>query len=60
MRFSRFKRLIVGAPMPLSQAKQERLSNTVALAVFAFDPLSSVAYATEEILLVLMLAAPQR
>jgi amino acid transporter len=42
--------------MPLAQARHERLGNTVALAVFASDALSSVAYATEEILLVLVLA----
>jgi len=50
------KRWLVGAPMPLAQARHERLSKPVALAVFASDPLSSVAYATEEILLVLALA----
>src|SRR2546428_4687709 len=50
------KRLLVGKPMPLAQARHERLSNSAALAVFASDPLSSVAYATEEILLVLILA----
>src|SRR5262249_10893402 len=50
------KRLLVGAPMPLAQARHERLGKAVALAVFASDPLSSVAYATEEILLVLVLA----
>jgi amino acid transporter len=55
MRFAHLKRLVVGAPMPLSQARHERLSNSVALAVFASDPLSSVAYATEEILLILVL-----
>jgi amino acid transporter len=55
MRLTLVKRLVVGAPMPLAQARHERLSKTVALAVFASDPLSSVAYATEEILLVLML-----
>jgi amino acid transporter len=42
--------------MPLAQARHERLNNSVALAVFASDPLSSVAYATEEILLVLIMA----
>ena len=42
--------------MPLAQARHERLGKAVALAVFASDPLSSVAYATEEILLVLVLA----
>jgi len=56
MRLLAVKRLLVGSPMPLSQLKHERLGKTVALAVFASDPLSSVAYATEEILLVLILA----
>jgi amino acid transporter len=50
------KRWIVGKPMPLAQARHERLSKTIALAVFSSDALSSVAYATEEILLVLVLA----
>src|SRR5499425_3189735 len=50
------KRWIVGRPMPLAQARHERLSKTVALAVFSSDAFSSVAYATEEILLVLVLA----
>ena len=56
MRLTVLKRLLVGAPMPIAQARHERLSKPVALAVFASDPLSSVAYATEEILLVLTLA----
>ncbi|MBI2203509.1 MAG: APC family permease [Candidatus Rokubacteria bacterium] len=56
MRIALLKRWLVGPPMPLAQARHERLSKTVALAVFASDPLSSVAYATEEILLVLILA----
>jgi hypothetical protein len=56
MRIALLKRLLVGRPMPLAQARHERLSKPVALAVFASDPLSSVAYATEEILLVLVLA----
>ena len=51
-----FKRLLVGAPMPLARARHERLSKTTALAVFASDALSSVAYASEEILFVLVLA----
>jgi amino acid transporter len=42
--------------MPLAQARHERLGKAAALAVFASDPLSSVAYATEEILIVLVLA----
>ena len=56
MEMSILKRLIVGAPMPLAQARHERLSKTVALAVFSSDAMSSVAYATEEILLILVLA----
>src|SRR5437762_2537350 len=56
MRLTFVKRLLVGPPMPLAQARHERLGKAVALAVFASDPLSSVAYATEEILLVLVLA----
>jgi amino acid transporter len=50
------KRLLVGAPIPLAQLRHERLRRPVALAVFSSDALSSVAYATEEILLVLVLA----
>src|SRR6266852_4247743 len=56
MRLALVKRLLVGVPMSLAQARHERLGKAVALAVFASDPLSSVAYATEEILLVLILA----
>src|SRR6267143_2064103 len=56
MRVTLVKLLLVGAPMPLAQARHERLGKAAALAVFASDPLSSVAYATEEILLVLVLA----
>ena len=56
MRLTLLKRVLVGPPLPLAQAKHERLSKPLALAVFASDPLSSVAYATEEILLVLILA----
>ncbi len=56
MRLALVKRLFVGTPMPLAQARHERLSKTVALAVFSSDAMSSVAYATEEILLVLVLA----
>ena len=50
------KRWLLGQPLATSRASEERLSNPVALAIFSSDPLSSVAYATEEILLVLVLA----
>ena len=56
MQLMLLKRWVVGAPMPLAQARHERLTKRVALAVFSSDALSSVAYATEEILLVLVLA----
>jgi amino acid transporter len=56
VRAHRLKRLLVGTPLPTAQARHERLGNATALAVFASDALSSVAYATEEILLVLMVA----
>ncbi len=49
------KRLIVGSPFPTARARHERLGKATALAVFASDPLSSVAYATEEILIFLIL-----
>ena len=56
VRLSRLKRLFLGSPLPTAQSRHERLGRSTALAVFASDALSSVAYATEEILLVLILA----
>jgi amino acid transporter len=50
------KRVILGNPFTTSQAIHERLSKVKALAVFSSDAVSSSAYATEEILLVLLLA----
>jgi amino acid transporter len=50
------KKLLLGTPLPTAQSRHERLGKATALAVFASDPLSSVAYATEEILLVLAVA----
>lgn len=47
------KRVVVGAPIPSHEAHHERLSRVTGLAVLSSDPLSSVAYATEEILRVL-------
>jgi amino acid transporter len=54
--FKSFKRLLVGNPLRTEQAGHERLSKKTALAVFSSDALSSTAYATEEILLVLAAA----
>lgn len=50
------KKLVLGPPLPSHEAPHQRLSKKVALAVFSSDALSSVAYATEEILLVLVAA----
>ena len=49
------KRLIVGAPIPSHHAHHERLSRVTGLAILSSDALSSVAYATEEILRVLII-----
>ena len=49
------KRLIVGKPIPTHLSHHERLSRVTGLAVLSSDALSSVAYATEEILRVLIL-----
>lgn len=51
-----FKRLLVGKAKRTAQALHERLTKKTGLAVFASDALSSTAYATEEILLVLAVA----
>ena len=56
MKISTLKKVFVGRPLATAQARHERLSKGSALAVFASDALSSVAYATEEILLILVLA----
>jgi amino acid transporter len=53
---SGLKRFIVGQPLATAQARHERLSKTTGLAIFASDNLSSVAYASEEVLRVLILA----
>jgi amino acid transporter len=53
VRLHRLKRIFVGTPIPTAQSRHERLGKATALAVFASDALSSNAYATEEILLVL-------
>jgi len=50
------KRLLLGNPLHNREAAHQRLTNPVALAVFSSDALSSVAYATQEIMLVLALA----
>lgn len=53
---SSFKQILLGEPLHNEEVAHQRLSNPVALAVFSSDALSSVAYATEEILLALVVA----
>jgi amino acid transporter len=52
----RAKRVLLGPALRTSQLVHERISKRIALAVFSSDPISSTAYATEEILLVLVFA----
>lgn len=47
------RRLLFGTRLPTAHAKHERLPKYLALPVFASDAVSSVAYATEEILITL-------
>lgn len=48
--------MLLGKPLATKAIAHERLSNMQGLAIFGSDPLSSTAYATEEILLVLAVA----
>ena len=50
----RLKRRVLGAPLHSEELEHQRLGKPTALAVFASDNLSSSAYATEEILHVLL------
>jgi amino acid transporter len=50
------KQIVLGRPLRTEQMGETLLPKRLALPVFCSDPLSSVAYATEEILLILALA----
>src|SRR5256712_7983809 len=50
------KRALIGPPLATTQLIHERISKLKGLAVFSSDALSSTAYATEEILIVLVMA----
>src|SRR5437868_15302291 len=50
------KRILIGRPIPSHHAHEHRLSKILALPVFASDALSSVAYASQEILSTLLAA----
>ncbi|MFM7684546.1 MAG: APC family permease, partial [Actinomycetota bacterium] len=51
------KRLVIGRPIATIDEGHQRLSKKIALPVFASDAISSTAYATDEILVVLLLQA---
>jgi amino acid transporter len=53
---NRLKNIFLGDPLHNKDTMHQRLSNGIALAVFSSDAISSVAYATGEIILVLSLA----
>src|SRR3989442_1524736 len=52
------KRILGGKPLETLHLESERLSKVTGLAVLSSDALSSSAYATEQMLIVLMLAGP--
>jgi amino acid transporter len=54
--FAKVKRFLIGAPLKTEMAAHERLTKIKALAVLSSDALSSVAYGTEAILAILILA----
>ena len=54
MNYLGVKRILIGEPFPTSMEMHERLDKVRALAIFASDPISSNAYATEAIMSVLI------
>src|SRR3954447_12407813 len=56
-RTPRLKRVVVGRPMASDEIEETLLPKWLALPIFASDPLSSVAYATEAALVVLIAAS---
>ena len=50
--FQLLKRLLVGRPIATVDQERQRLPKRIALSTFSSDPISSTAYATEEILFV--------
>ena len=53
-KFQQVKRVLFGEPFPNSQAHHERLDKVRGLAVFASDPISSNAYATEAVMSIII------
>jgi amino acid transporter len=54
--FARLRHGLFGRPLSIHEEISQRLSKVKALAIFSSDPISSSAYATEEILRVLVVA----
>jgi amino acid transporter len=52
--YSTLKRIFIGQPLSTADEGHQRLVKVIALAIFASDAISSTAYATDEILLVLV------
>jgi amino acid transporter len=50
--YRRFKHILFGRPLPSERLEHERLNKKTALAVLSSDAISSVAYATDQILFV--------
>jgi amino acid transporter len=51
------KKLLIGKPISSEEQEHQRLRKLIALQIFASDAISSTAYATDEILVVLLLQA---
>ena len=51
------KRFLIGKPISSEEQEHQRLRKLIALPIFASDAISSTAYATDEILVVLLLQA---
>jgi len=55
--YSVLKRILIGSPLSSAELEEQRLTKRVALAVFGTDAIASTAFATQEILVVLVPAA---
>jgi amino acid transporter len=51
-----WRKWLIGRPLPTADASHQTIGKAIGLAIFASDALSSTAYATQEILLVLAIA----
>ena len=51
---SALKRFLIGRPLKSEELGEQKLNKTKALAILSSDALSSVAYGTEQILIVLV------